>query len=129
IPDPPAQLNRCSCRSSLDEKKRGRSWRAPSPHKCPCDEKKRGQRESIMPATERQALHALPQMKRMWLAAAVKDPRGSRNQKHSHQGLLSVLTAAFACGRTCLRRVEDFAADLSAPVRKKLGLQPGLSDT
>lgn len=61
--------------------------------------------------------------------SAVTDPRKERNQRHSHHGLLSVLAAAFACGRTCLRRVEDFAEDLAAPVRAKLGLQSGLSDT
>jgi predicted transposase YbfD/YdcC len=81
-----------------------------------------------MTARERQARRAMPRLAVRW-DAAVKDPRKERNQRHSHHGLLSVLAAAFACGRTCLRRVEDFAADLSGPVRARLGLEEGLSDT
>lgn len=86
------------------------------------------ERESIMSATQRQAQRRMPRLKMKW-DSAVQDPRKERNQRHSHHGLLSVLAAAFACGRTCLRRVEDFAADLSAPVRASLGLRAGLSDT
>lgn len=70
----------------------------------------------------------MPRLAMQW-DSAVTDPRKERNQRHSHHGMLSVLAAAFACGRTCLRRVEDFAADLAAPVRAGLGLQAGLSDT
>jgi predicted transposase YbfD/YdcC len=71
----------------------------------------------------------MPRVAMRW-DPAVTDPRKQRNQRHGHHGLLSVLAAAFACGRTCLRRVEDFAADLAAPVRAKLGLgESGLSDT
>ena len=81
-----------------------------------------------MSATERQARRAMPRLDMKW-DAEVKDPRKERNQRHSHHGLLSLMAAALACGRTCLRRMEDFAADLSAPVRAKLGLKLGLSDT
>ena len=81
-----------------------------------------------MSATKRQARPAMPRLAVEW-DSAVTDPRKERNQRHSHHGLLSVLAAAFACGRTCLRRVEDFASDLAAPVRARLGLHAGLSDT
>ena len=70
----------------------------------------------------------VPRVEMQW-NSGVKDPRKRRNQKHSHHGLLSVLAWAFACGRTCLRNVEELAADLSARTRKKLGLKQGLSDT
>jgi len=59
----------------------------------------------------------------------VSDPRRERNQRHDHFGLLSVLAAAFACGRTCLRRVEDFSADLGAVARRALGVGRAISDT
>lgn len=81
-----------------------------------------------MSATKRQAGRAMPRLAMEW-DPAVKDPRSERNQRHSHHGLLSVLAAAFACGRTCLRRVEEFAADLAGPVRARWGVQSGLSDT
>ena len=81
-----------------------------------------------MSATQRQAQRAMPRLAAEW-DPRVQDPRKERNQRHSHHGLLSVLAAAFACGRTCLRRVEEFAADLAAPVRAKWGLQGSPSDT
>lgn len=81
-----------------------------------------------MSATKRQGQGAMPRLATEW-DSGVKDPRKERNQRHSHHGLLSVLAAAFACGRTCLRRVEEFAADLTPAVRTKWGLQGGPSDT
>lgn len=81
-----------------------------------------------MSVTEGQARRSLRRVEVKW-EPEVADPRRVHNQRHRHHGLLSVLAAAFACGRTCLRRVEDFAADLSAPVRRRLGLRGGLSDT
>lgn len=81
-----------------------------------------------MSATQRQAQRAMPRLAMKW-DSRVKDPRKGRNQQHSHHGLLSVLAAAFACGRTCLRRVEEFAADLAGPIRAKWGLQGPPSDT
>ena len=81
-----------------------------------------------MSARKRQAQRAMPRLAMAW-DSAVKDPRQERNQRHSHHGLLSVLAAAFACGRTCLRRVEEFAADLAGPVRARWGLEGGPSDT
>jgi hypothetical protein len=81
-----------------------------------------------MSATERQARRAMPRLDMKW-GSEVEDPRKERNQRHRHHGLLSLMAAALACGRTCLRRMEDFAADLSAPVRTKLGVKSGLSDT
>jgi predicted transposase YbfD/YdcC len=46
-----------------------------------------------------------------------------------HHGLLGLLVAAFACGLKSLRRVEDFAEDLGACVRKHLVVPKKVSDT
>lgn len=81
-----------------------------------------------MSGTQRQAQRVMPRLAMKW-DSAVTDPRKERNQRHSHHGLLSVLAAAFACGRTCLRRVEEFAADLAEPVRARWGLEASPSDT
>jgi hypothetical protein len=59
----------------------------------------------------------------------VSDPREDINVKHPHRGLLGLLAAAFACGRVCLRRVEDFSADLGRPAQTRLGLRGGVSDS
>jgi len=42
---------------------------------------------------------------------------------------MAVLAVAFACGRPRLRRVEDFAEDLGAGARRRLGLTGRASDT
>jgi hypothetical protein len=51
------------------------------------------------------------------------------NLRHGHHGLLSLLAAAFACGRVCLRRVEDLAEDLGPSARSRLGLSGTPSDS
>jgi len=81
-----------------------------------------------MAVTDAQARRALRRAEMEW-DEEVEDPRKARNQRHAHHGLLSATAMAFACGNTCLRRVEDFAADLSARARRKLGLGRGPSDT
>jgi len=81
-----------------------------------------------MAATEAQARRALRRAYFPW-SAAVADPRKAHNQRHEHQGMLSVLAAAFACGKTCLRRVEEFSADLSKSARRALGVGRAISDT
>lgn len=81
-----------------------------------------------MAVTEAQARRALRRVNIEW-DEKVKDPRQAHNQRHEHHGLLSVFAAAFACGRTCLRRVEDFAADLGPSLRKRLWMPGGVSDT
>ncbi len=43
--------------------------------------------------------------------------------------MLSVLAAAFACGKTCLRRVEEFSGDLGKGARRALGVGRAISDT
>jgi hypothetical protein len=78
---------------------------------------------------------ALTQARRALLRAdfpwdeRVKDPREPINLKHGHHGLLGLLAAAFACGRVCLRRVEDLAADLGPAARSRLGLPGTPSDS
>src|SRR5688572_27334020 len=84
--------------------------------------------EPNMPVTEAQARRALRRATFSW-SPDVKDPREERNQVHAHHGLLSVMAAAFACGRIRLRRVEEFAADLSPAARQKLGVGRQVSDT
>jgi Transposase DDE domain len=81
-----------------------------------------------MAVTEAQARRALRRAEFPW-SPLVKDPRKAHNQRHEHHGLLSVLAAAFACGRTCLRRVEEFSADLSKGARSALGVGRAVSDT
>ncbi|MFL5318380.1 MAG: ISAs1 family transposase [Myxococcaceae bacterium] len=108
-------------------KKWGTEPASPVPPNSPCSRKSGGQEESIMSATERQARRAMS-VKRQW-DSKVNDPRKERNQLHGHHGLLSVMAVALACGKTCLRRMENFAADLAPSVRAKLGLKAGLSDT
>ena len=81
-----------------------------------------------MAATEAQARRALRRADFPW-SPAVADPRKAHNQRHEHQGMLSVLAAAFACGKTCLRRVEEFSADLSKGARRALGVGRAISDT
>jgi len=86
------------------------------------------QGETIMAVTEAQARRAVRRADFPW-DERVEDPRAQWNQRHAHHGLLSVLAAAFACGRIHLRRVEDFAADLGATARRKLGLKSRASDS
>jgi len=86
------------------------------------------QEHSIMAVTEAQARRALRRADFPW-NAQVTDPRRAHNQRHDHHGLLWVLAAAFACGRTCLRRVEDFSADLARGTRRALGVGRAISDT
>lgn len=81
-----------------------------------------------MAVTEAQARRALRRADFPW-SAEVTDPRRAHNQRHDHLGLLSVLAAAFACGRTCLRRVEEFSADLGKAARRALGVGRVVSDT
>lgn len=81
-----------------------------------------------MAVTEVQARRALRRAEFPW-SPEVSDPRREHNQRHDHFGLLSVLAAAFACGRTCLRRVEDFSADLGAVARRALGVGRAVSDS
>ncbi len=81
-----------------------------------------------MAVTEAQARRALRRAEFPW-SPEVSDPRREHNQRHDHFGLLSVLAAAFACGRTCLRRVEDFSADLGAVARRALGVGRAVSDS
>ena len=81
-----------------------------------------------MAVTEAQARRALRRVDVPW-STKVVDPRKAHNQRHDHRGLLSVLAAAFACGRTCLRRVEEFSADLGKGARRALGVGRAISDT
>lgn len=81
-----------------------------------------------MAVTEAQALRALRRANFPW-SARVTDPRKEHNQWHDHHGMLSVLAAGFACGRTCLRRVEEFSSDLSKGARRALGVGRTISDT
>jgi len=81
-----------------------------------------------MAVPEAQARRALRWPQFPW-SKEVGDPRKTHNQRHEHHGVLSVLAAAFACGRTCLRRVEDFSADLGKGARRALGIGRAISDT
>lgn len=81
-----------------------------------------------MTVTEAQARRALKRAEVPW-SAKVVDPRKAHNQRHEHHGLLSVLAAAFACGRTCLRRVEEFSADIGKGARRALKVGRAISDT
>jgi hypothetical protein len=81
-----------------------------------------------MAVTEAQARRALRRADFPW-SSAVEDPRKEWNQVHAHHGLLSVLAAAFACGRIHLRRVEDFSADLGVGARRQLGVGKAVSDS
>lgn len=81
-----------------------------------------------MAVTEAQARRAARRADVPW-NEKVKDPRAEWNQRHDHRGLLSVLVAAFSCGRIHLRKVEDFSADLPAGTRRKLGLKTSASDS
>jgi hypothetical protein len=81
-----------------------------------------------MAVTEAQARRAVRRADFPW-DERVDDPRAEWNQRHAHHGLLSVLAAAFACGRIHLRRVEDFTADLDGAARRKLGLKARASDS
>lgn len=81
-----------------------------------------------MAMTERQGRRALRRADFPW-SEQVRDPRKAHNQRHDHRGILSVLAAAFACGRTCLRRVEEFSSDLGKGARRSLGLGRAISDT
>ena len=81
-----------------------------------------------MAVTEAQARRAARQADVPW-NEKVEDPRADWNQRHGHHGLLSVLAAAFACGRIHLRSVEDFSTDLPAGTRRKLGLKASVSDS
>ncbi len=81
-----------------------------------------------MAVTEAQARRALRRAEFPW-SPEVSDPRKEHNQRHDHFGLLSVLATAFACGRTCLRRVEDFSADLGAVARRALCVGRTISDS
>lgn len=81
-----------------------------------------------MAATEAQAQRALRWPQFPW-SEKVSDPRKAHNQRHEHHGVLTVLAAAFACGRTCLRRIEDFSADLSKGARRALRIGGAISDT
>ena len=87
-----------------------------------------GKGHPIMAVTEAQARRALRRVDVPW-STKVVDPRKAHNQRHDHRGLLSVLAAAFACGRTCLRRVEEFSADLGKGARRALGVGRAISDT
>ena len=82
----------------------------------------------IMAVTEAQGRRALRHADFPW-NTKVADPRKEHNQRHDHRGVLSVLAAAFACGRTCLRRVEEFSADLGKAARRRLGVGRAISDT
>jgi len=81
-----------------------------------------------MAVTEAQARRAARRADVPW-NEKVKDPRAEWNQRHDHRGLLSMLVAAFSCGRIHLRKVEDFSADLPAGTRHKLGLKTSASDS
>ena len=84
--------------------------------------------ESIMAVTEAQARRALRRAE-MKFDAQVEDPRGGRNQRHGHHGLLSVMAVAFATGRIHLRKVEDFSRDVGRASCRKLGIKGRVSDT
>lgn len=81
-----------------------------------------------MVVTEAQARRAVRRANFPW-DGQVEDPRAEWNQRHAHHGLLSVLAAAFACGRTHLRDVENFSSDLAAGTRRGLGLKASASDS
>ena len=81
-----------------------------------------------MKVTKGQARRALRSSEFEW-SEEVEDPRREHNQRHEHHGLMSLLAGAFACGMACLRRVEDFSADLCSGTRRRLGLQGSVSDT
>ena len=81
-----------------------------------------------MAVSEAQARRALRRADFKW-DAQVDDPRNEKNQVHAHHGLLSVLAAAFSCGRIRLRRVEDFSSDIGAASRRKLGIKRRVSDS
>lgn len=81
-----------------------------------------------MAVTEAQARRVVRRAEFEW-DSAVKDPRSTRNQLHGHQGLLSAMAVAFACGLFHLRRVEDFTDDLPKGARRRWGLKKRVSDT
>lgn len=81
-----------------------------------------------MLATEAQARKAIKRS-RIHYHRKVRDPRHSTNQVHPHQGLLTVLVGAFACGRVPLRKVEDFSVDLGPEGRRRAGLSQAASDS
>lgn len=81
-----------------------------------------------MGVTDAQARRATRRMDVPW-DRRVRDPRSTRNQRHGHQAVLSMLVAAFASGRVRLRRAEDFSADLGPRARRRLGLKGRVSDT
>ncbi len=81
-----------------------------------------------MPVTEAQARRAVRRADLEW-APEVQDPRAVRGQKYAHQGMLSLLVAAFAGGQTRLRHVEDFSEDLGVGARRRLDVPRRISDT
>ena len=81
-----------------------------------------------MAVTEAQARRAVRRAEFEW-DPLVADGRDEKNQRHAHQGILAVTTAAFACARVQLRRVEDFNADLGPGARKRLGSSRQISDS
>lgn len=81
-----------------------------------------------MHVTQPQARRALERLRIPW-DERVRDPRRDINVKHGQRGLLGALVGAFACGRSCLRRAEDFASDLSPAAKRRLGLRTAPTDT
>lgn len=81
-----------------------------------------------MSVTDAQARRAVRRAEMRW-DERVQDPRCDRTHRHDHEGLLSLMVAAFACGRVVLRRVEHFASDLGPHARRRLGVSKAVSDS
>lgn len=81
-----------------------------------------------MRSKERQALMGLRELGSHW-SAEVRDARGTRGRRHGHEGLLNLLVAALACGRTTLRAMESFCEDVGGRARKALRLPRSVSDS
>lgn len=81
-----------------------------------------------MPLSEAQVRRVSRRADVKW-SEQVVDPRDAKGQQHAHHGMLSLLVAAFACGRVHLRDVEAFSEDLGLRARRVLGLSRRISDT
>lgn len=78
--------------------------------------------------TDAQRRRALRRAHIPW-SEEIEDPRDPRGVRHGHYGLLALLVAGFAVGRTVLRRMEELSVDLGRAGRKVLGLPKKVADT
>lgn len=81
-----------------------------------------------MSRKERQGIWALRRLRVQW-SSAVRDGRKARGQRHEHRGLLNLLVAALACGRTTLRAMETFCEDVGGRARKAMRIPRLVSDS